>query len=71
MSLDQWISSCSKAAAANFKCRNVKVFSDVARHQQIVHKRRNEVRHWITEMRLATNPATAQIIAQRVFWQVN
>lgn len=71
MTLDQWTMRCALAVHANFRARNVRVFSDHARHQCCVRMRRDSIRRWISELRLAMDPLTASTIAKNVVWLIN
>jgi hypothetical protein len=70
MTLQQYVNICERAIAANFRCRNNRVFSNELRHQRILLSRRNQVRGWIKELKMATDPATSDQVAAKVFWQV-
>jgi hypothetical protein len=70
MTLDQWAARCALAIDANFRSRNVRVFSNNARHQLTTRVRRATVRRWIVELRLAKNPATSSVVAQNVVHRV-
>ena len=71
MTLDQWRVCCESAIRSHFQMRNIRVFQDQARHERLIGARRSGIRHWVKELRLATNPATAQFIADRVRMAVN
>lgn len=71
MTLNQWILICEKAIQSNFNTRNVRVFSYDPRHLRILHTRRNNVRRWIINLRLAKNPSTAKMVADSILWHVN
>lgn len=71
MTLDQWTTRCILAVDANFRARNVRVFSDQARHERSARMRRNRVRQWIIDLRLAVNPETASTVARNVVWRIN
>ena len=71
MTLAQYIARCKSALSANFKSRNVVVFVSDLRQKRIQADRRNHVRRLISELRQATNPVTAPLIAERVHWLVN
>lgn len=68
MTLEDWISVCSNTIAANFKNRNVRVFSNVNRQRRQQGIRRDEIRRWIKELRLAKDPQTSPAVTERVFW---
>ena len=71
MTLEQYIIRCKKAVSANFKSRNVRVFVNDLRQKRIQSDRRNEIRLWLSDLRQATNPASAPLVAERVLWLVN
>lgn len=71
MTRDQWARRCALAINSNFRGRNVRVFSNDARHQLNARLRRATIRRWIIELRLATHPATASAVAQNVLWRIN
>ena len=71
MTLDQYITNCQRAVAANFQYRNTKVFSDARRQHRVQSERRQEIRRWIAEIRRANNPNTAAEVAAAVLWVVN
>lgn len=65
MTLQRFIEHQKKAIAANFKIRNVSAASP-ARMKQIKAQRRNTIRCFIQHLKLATNPATSELVAQRI-----
>ncbi|RZD19713.1 hypothetical protein [Pseudoalteromonas sp. MEBiC 03485] len=65
MTLERFIEHQKKAISANFKIRNVSVASP-ARMKLIKEQRRSTVRRYIYQLRLATNPKTAELVANQV-----
>lgn len=71
MTLDQWAARCALAIDSNFRGRNVRVFSNDARHQLNARIRRATIRRWIVELRLAKHPETASGVARNVLCRIN
>lgn len=71
MTLEQYIHICKTAIAANLRTRNTRVFDNAVRQCRLAQNRRQLIRRWIAQLRLATDPITAPSIAERVRWQVN
>jgi len=71
MTLGQYIARCKLAVHTNFKARNVRVFGTDLRQKRIKVERCNEIRRWVSELRLATNSVSAPLVAERVRWSVN
>jgi hypothetical protein len=69
MTLQKFIEHQKKAIVANFKIRNVSVASP-ARMKQVKSQRRNSIRGFISKLRLATNPSTSAIIADKVSFEI-
>lgn len=46
------------------------MFTDDARHQRIVVKRRAKVRDWIDALRQARHPDSAPLVADAVLWKI-
>lgn len=65
MTLNKFIVHQEKAIVANFKMRNTSVCS-TTRMKQIKAQRRKTIRCFIQYLRLATNPATSELVAQRI-----
>jgi hypothetical protein len=69
MTLQKFIEHQKKAIAANFKMRNILAASP-ARMKQIKAQRRNSIRGFISQLRLATNPSTRATVADKVSFEI-
>jgi len=65
MTLDRFIEHQKKAIIANFKMRNVSVASPT-RMKLIKAQRRDTVRRYIYQLKLAVNPKTAELVASQI-----
>lgn len=55
-----------KAIRSNFAVRNSRVFGNENRHARIRATRRHQIREWIAVLRVVSNPAMAECVAQRL-----
>jgi hypothetical protein len=69
MTLEKFIEHQKKAIASNFKMRNVSATSP-PRMKQIKAQRRNSIRGFISQLRLATNPSTSSTVADKVSFAI-
>lgn len=70
MTLEQWQLCLEKKIRANFKSRNVRVFSNELRHKRILRERRGQIYRSIAELRMARDPLAAPVVAERVQWEI-
>jgi hypothetical protein len=69
--IEQYIDICTNAIRSNFKNRNSVVFPNMrVRQLKIQSDRRATIRGWVSELRLARNPATRDVIANKVAWRL-
>jgi len=54
------------AIRSNFAMRNSRVCVDEGRHARIRATRRHKIREWIVVLRVVSNPAMADCVAQRL-----
>lgn len=70
MTLEQWQLCLEKKIRANFKSRNVRVFSSELRHKRILRERRGEICRSIASLRQARDPLAAPMVAEAVMWKI-
>lgn len=70
MTLERFIEHQRKAIAANFKGRNDVVFTSSARTKQLKSQRRETIRRFVWQLRLATNPVTSDFVADKVKFSI-
>ena len=66
MTLDKFKQNCELAIRANFAFRNQFTFSNPERQSKTQRQRRNSIRTFVANLRMARDPATSAAVAHAV-----